>query len=398
MTTSQNHSSLSRIELVVLACLSQAKPPSEAVLGKAVHDLCLPGESLARGLAVASETIAVLRRRMLVSGDRRVLTDAGAGALRAELRLAHTPTWSEVRGTHLPALALGLAPGSEAARVVADQATIVPAILSARFGVRDASTLVELCDALIAEAVGMAPVPVKQEQLRAHVLARRAGIDARGKLEAIATRAAKAAVGAGPSARGAITKALTGHWARGKSDPAGVALSYTPCRWPAPQAPYPVSPEPARSASEEATQAGYPASDARPAERPLPRVLASELKVVPAAPRSTVGEALLDVVRETIPRVGADGRFGSEKVFVSAIWRSLEHDRRLADLSFDRFKRWLVSANRDGWLVLARADLIGAMDAKQVAESAIEDRGATFHFVLDQRINAPASRRDSHAR
>jgi hypothetical protein len=85
-------------------------------------------------------------------------------------------------------------------------------------------------------------------------------------------------------------------------------------------------------------------------------------------------------------------------VFVSAIWRSIEHDRRLVDLSLDRFKRWLVTANRDGWLVLARADLIGAMDSKQVAESEIEDRGATFHFVLDQRIGALASHRGSHAR
>jgi len=307
MTTSQDHSPLSRIELVVLACLSQAKPPSEAVLGKAVHELCLRGESPARGLAVASETIAVLRRRMLVRGDRRLLTDAGAEALRKELGLARTPTWSEVRCTHLPALALGLAPGSEAARAVSEQAAIVPAILSARFGVRDAATVVELCDALIAEAVGMEPAPVKQELVRAHVLARRAGIDAKGKLEQIATRAAKAAVGAGPSPRGAITRALTVHWARG-TDPVKLALSYTPCRWPDAQAPYPVSPETARVSPE---KPGSPASGPVPAERPELRVQPPEPKPTPP---SAVGECLLDVVRETIPRVGGDGRFGCEKV------------------------------------------------------------------------------------
>jgi hypothetical protein len=105
---------------------------------------------------------------------------------------------------------------------------------------------------------------------------------------------------------------------------------------------------------------------------------------------------LLEVVRETIPRIGAEGRFG-EKVYVSAIWRTLERDRKVGELSLDHFKRWLVGANRDGWLVLARADLIGAMDASQVTESEINDRGATFHFVLDQRNGASVSQQETHA-
>jgi hypothetical protein len=106
---------------------------------------------------------------------------------------------------------------------------------------------------------------------------------------------------------------------------------------------------------------------------------------------------LLEVVRDAIPRIGAEGRFG-EKVYVSAIWRTIERDRKAGDLSLDHFKRWLVRANRDGWLVLARADLIGAMDAKQVNESEINDRGATFHFVLDHRNGTSVSQREHHAR
>jgi hypothetical protein len=57
-----------------------------------------------------------------------------------------------------------------------------------------------------------------------------------------------------------------------------------------------------------------------------------------------------------------------------------------------------VRANRDGWLILVRADLVGAMDAKLVADSEIEDRGATFHFVLDPRWAAAASERRTHVR
>jgi len=154
---------------------------------------------------------------------------------------------------------------------------------------------------------------------------------------------------------------------------------------------------PGRGPALDAHEPSLPPEPRDPGVRP---VASSQVGNSPL-PRGGVGqggqpEALLEVLRETLPRVGSDGRFGSEKVFVSAIWRSLERDRRLSDLSLDRFKRWLVSANRDGWLVLARADLIGAMDPRQVAESEIEDRGATFHFVLDQRLGAPAAHRGNH--
>ena len=105
---------------------------------------------------------------------------------------------------------------------------------------------------------------------------------------------------------------------------------------------------------------------------------------------------LLTLVREAIPRIGSDGRFGPEKVFVSAIWHRIESDSRLPDLSLERFKRWLVTANRDQLLDLARADLVGAMDANLVAESEIRDLGSTFHFVVDRR--ATGSGRGFHAR
>jgi hypothetical protein len=121
---------------------------------------------------------------------------------------------------------------------------------------------------------------------------------------------------------------------------------------------------------------------------PTPAPAMAPVASAPRAPN------LLEVVREAIPRIGAEGRFG-EKVYVSAIWRSIE--RKTGDLSLDHFKHWLVRANRDGQLVLARADLVAAMDAKQVDESEINDRGATFHFVLDPRSGASVSQRESHA-
>lgn len=117
----------------------------------------------------------------------------------------------------------------------------------------------------------------------------------------------------------------------------------------------------------------------------------------PVAPPKTppAGRPLLEVVRETLPQIGADGRFGPEKVFVSAIWRRLASEKRVVDMSLDHFKRWLINANRNQEIDLARADLVAAMDSKLVADSEIEDKGATFHFVIDRR---PGANGRAHAR
>jgi hypothetical protein len=48
--------------------------------------------------------------------------------------------------------------------------------------------------------------------------------------------------------------------------------------------------------------------------------------------------------------------------------------------------------------VLARADLVAMMDATLVADSEIEDQGATFHFVLDPQTSTTESGRRIHAR
>lgn len=82
------------------------------------------------------------------------------------------------------------------------------------------------------------------------------------------------------------------------------------------------------------------------------------------------------------------GRFGPDKVYISAIWRQVQRDLRLTGMTLPEFKKQLIIANREGRLALARADLVGAMDANEVAESEIESLGATFHFVLDRQAQA----------
>jgi hypothetical protein len=93
---------------------------------------------------------------------------------------------------------------------------------------------------------------------------------------------------------------------------------------------------------------------------------------------------LLSAVKNAVRTMPATGRFGNEKVFISEVWKRVAHDRDLASMGLPAFKKWLIVANRNRQVDLARADLIGAMNRDQVMESEIEDRGATFHFIIDR--------------
>ncbi len=365
MTSAPDDHPLPRLELVVLACLSQSRPPSERRLAEVLAGYAPAGEAPARAIA---DALAALRRRGLVIERGKSLTEDGRRALREAFGLGRTPSWVQVRDHYLPALALGLRPGSEqAVKAVRSSDTIAAAVLQAQLGVPPAPTVAALCDALISDALGMPPGPHTLAEIRAHVLARRAGVEAKGDLDDFARRLVARAVRSPRADKRSLLPALGRQWVHQAGNP-------------------PDSPAPPE-----------PRAQPEPPAPPEPRAQSEPAPHEPASPEPPAAETLLEVVREALPRVGDDGRYGAEKVFVSAIWQRIERDRRLADLSLDRFKRWLVNANRDGWLVLARADLVGAMDQRLVADSEIEDQGATFHFVLDRRAGAP-SERGSHAR
>ena len=81
-------------------------------------------------------------------------------------------------------------------------------------------------------------------------------------------------------------------------------------------------------------------------------------------------------------QVPAAGRFGSDRVFVSALWKQLGADRDAMGPTFDAFKTRLLDANRARLLTLARADMPGAMNRATVAASEIRHLNSTFHFVV----------------
>jgi hypothetical protein len=379
---------LLRVELVVLARLAKPKRGSGQVseddLATAIRELCRPDASPEQARAEATAVVGALRQRGMISTRSRTRTDSGALAVRTALGVARAPAWEQVPAM-LAALALGFPPDSEAARLVATEDALAAAVLCERLEIPGAVTSESMCDALIAEALGLQP-GASLSDIRTHVLARRAeragidvtDIDARREPADLAACLAGIAVNARSDEESPLAKALARRWVHavepGGPDPAAMQEPV----------PLPASPGNGNERSRTAAHASQPEPEA--------------VRSSGAAQRTPPAETVLEVVREIIPRVGADGRFGAENVFVSAIWHSIERDRRLVDLSFERFKRWLVNANRDGWLVLARADLVGAMDPRQVAESEIEDRGATFHFVLDQQAEALAFHGGNRAR
>jgi hypothetical protein len=93
------------------------------------------------------------------------------------------------------------------------------------------------------------------------------------------------------------------------------------------------------------------------------------------------GEQFASAVREVASAASA-GVFGDRKVFIASIWRDLCARPGWNGLTLEDFKLNLLHAHRRGALVLARADLVAAMDPALVAASETRTDGASFHFVV----------------
>ncbi len=77
------------------------------------------------------------------------------------------------------------------------------------------------------------------------------------------------------------------------------------------------------------------------------------------------------------------GVFGDSKVFIHAAYQIGDFEETLSE-----FKERLLRALSKGYVVLARADLVSAMDSHDVYKSEIDDGISTFNF-----IKLPPSRR-----
>lgn len=372
MTSKRDDFSVSRPELVVLARHSSSKPPGEGELVEVMKKLVFSADHQAHAKTMTKEIVEALRKRGMLTPPKRTssrLTEAGGQVLCQVFSLPRTPTWEDVRNKHLPALGLKLQPGSaEATRIWGRGGDPSVEILRAHFGLTRGTSLTDVCNTLLLEELKLAvpKAPITLAWLRTQILARRAGAEPNGKPQELAKRL--------------VAKLL--HVPKANKKDLSLALGR---RWVMNQSVHP---------SEEVLGGGDPGNGLKKPAKP------PEKNSQPPPDKNTQvhsSDLLLKVVREALPRVGADGRFGTEKVFVSAIWRGIERDDRVSPLSYDHFKKWLVRANREGQLILVRADLVASMNPKLVADSTIEDHGTTFHFVLDRRTSSDPERR-SHAR
>jgi hypothetical protein len=325
----RNESPLSRVELVVLAAMSQAKPPTEKMIARTVSTVL---RDLPSG--AAANALRALKTRGFVTNDTK-LTESGARALRSAFDLDRAPKWAEARKTYLPALTLDMKVNG-----ALDTAGLELVALAKELRVPVPPSVQALCDTLVAEALGMPRGPLTLASIRAHMLAKHGKVEATGGPAIVAKRITRRIVDV--KRREQFANALLRHWLLGG----------------------------------ESTQSRGP--------QPTP----------PTFPSGPID--YLAAVRDALPKIGPEGRFGPEQVYVAALWRRLDHDRSLGGLSLDKFKRWLVTANREQSLLLIRADLVTVMNPKLVAESEIEDLGATFHFVADPRAVATGKR--NHAR
>lgn len=136
---------------------------------------------------------------------------------------------------------------------------------------------------------------------------------------------------------------------------------------------------------------------------PRPALRQAQPSAAPAQPPATTAHRAAPlrvdvpaVVADVLPGIGDESgpsgkpkaRFGA-KVFIDAVWQHASRDPRLRGMTYEQFQRALVDANRRGAVKLARADLVGALDSAAVRASEIEDRGATFHFVVDDNHRDP---------
>jgi hypothetical protein len=262
-----------------------------------------------------------LRARGVVDAALRV----PPGELARRIGTTSARRWPQLADRVLPALALQIDAGDAKSHARLDGRDAWAAAIAARaLGVWRTGpppALGALCDALVWQALGLpgAPRPCPAE-LRAHFVRQRAGGEAGApeRPERIVRMHAARLVDAPRTEPGALREALVRMWLAGR------AVSAAPA--------------------------------------PAPRSLVADAQAAANAARA--------------------GVFGGRKVFISSVWEALRAMPAWASLELGELKARLVAAHRGGELVLARADLVAAMDPALVAASEARTDGATFHFIV----------------
>jgi len=386
-----NGSDLERIDLLILLRLATGgkKPPTPTLLKRELFPLV----SRKMDERVWGEWCDSRIQRLTALGhldERAGVTTEGREHVLASLDLRALPkSWKEVKDSLLPALALGFpaakakdlkperlqgaliaeaegldlgespsaaaavdavcwkAMGFETTEKLTD-ATLKLKLLERELGT-PVTSLAAAVNALCWRALGEPPQKeFKATAVRRQVIGKSLGTNLRSATPAkLASMLAARAAGATKTDTAALRSALQERW----------LLGDTPTQ-PNGQPPVPPSPQTAAEPSPTAS------SD---------REGATELLMEWA-----------ESVQRSAETVAHEGRYDDDRVFIVAAWQAFRDAG--ASISLEHFKQRLVNANTEGLLRLNRADLVGAMDPKLVADSATTVMNATFHFIVAKEV------------
>jgi hypothetical protein len=323
---------LDKLEVLILARLSVAgrRPPSDAEVSRSLQPAWARRLAPGAWRETYARALASLRRQASIEPDRLALTAAGRDRLKTALRLRAAPrvkSWSEFRRRHLPHLVfVGTRPSE----------TIDPRL------------------ALLAERLSV-PIAARSttESVLAAWLKRQLGVEGKPSLENVGLALLGRELGLRPTQRPrALLRQSLALLSGATKDSADAVLDARLSRW---------------ACSERA-----PAKPARAAARAAP--------LAPAAPDAAFVQRAVGKI-ERAAREPSARRFGPDKVFIASVWESLARDPELCALGEAGFKRLLVEAHRRGLLELSRADMVAAMDPKDVAASETRHLSATYHFI-----------------
>lgn len=240
-------------------------------------------------------------------------------------------TWKKLKATYLLARTLDLAPTKPVLARLSTADGVRAALLKREHPVEDVDTLslAQMRDRLLWRQLGVeTDRPFTLGAVQAHLLGQLLDTETKDPRKAVEQLAARAA--------GAT-----------RVDAEAVRLSLLR-RWAMPE----------------------PGTVPEPTEAPSPE---PEHDTDPQDSVASFAERVLAVAR-ALPT----GRFGQNKVFISHVWKALQPEWA----SREAFDVALLEANRTRQLSLTRADLVSAMDPRDVAESEVRSYGASFHFVV----------------
>jgi hypothetical protein len=273
-----------------------------------------------------SRAISSLRQAAQIEPERLVLTAAGSDRLKAALGLRSAPKardWREFRSRYLPHLVFA---GTRPRERIDPRL----AVLAERLGVPIAarSTAESVLGAWLKRQLELEGTP-SVEGVGLALLGRELGLRPKQKPAALLRQSLAVLSGATKDGADAVLDACLARWAFSRAEGS--------------------APEPPRTAAPRALDDAFVQRAARKIERAT------------RAPNAR--------------------RFGPDKVFIASVWESLARDPELCALGEAGFKKLLVEAHRRGLVGLERADMVAAMDPRDVAASETRHLSATYHFI-----------------